>query len=102
MRITIKSLQLELKNAREDSNSYKVQLEQIKSVLFPHTSLHIHTSKDILLEIVQLVGYKNYNQGAINPDRETISILKEIIRWKINPETAMESKVQERLNDFRQ
>jgi hypothetical protein len=101
MRITIKGLQNELKKANQETEIYKAQLEQIRSVLFPHSSSYAHTNKDILPEIARLVGYRSYNQGAINPDRETIHILKEIIRWKVNPETAMESKVQERMDGFR-
>lgn len=98
MRITIKQLQSELKKANQEVEIYKSQLEQIRSVVFPNSTSYAHSNKDILPEIAQLIGYKNYNQGAHHPETETIHILKEIIRWKINPETAMESKLQEKMN----
>ena len=101
MRITIKQLQSELKKSKEDVEFHKNMLEQIRSVVFPNSSTYANPIKDILPEVAKMIGYRNFNQGAYRPETETIHILKEIIRWKINPETAMESKVQEKMNGIR-
>lgn len=102
MRKTIKQLEADVQSAKRDSNEYKNMLEQIRSVIFPSSSAYTHSFNSILPELVKLVGYKAHTEGAYRPENETIHILKEIIRWEINPETAMESKVQERMNGIRQ
>lgn len=98
MRKTIKSLEEELVKTRDDLQWYKDFIEQIKGVL---KLSYPKSSKDIVPAIEKLLEYKMYNEGAIRPERETIEILREIIRWQVNPESAQESKVFEKLHDFK-
>lgn len=101
MRITIKSLQEELKRVNAEASLYKRMLDQVHQVVFKGESTYSQPFDKIFAEVVGLKVFQATNQGAYRPETETIHILKEIIRWKINPETAMESKVQEGIDGFR-
>lgn len=98
MKVTIKSLQDELVKTKDDLQWYKDLIEQIKGTL---SMGYPKTSKDILPELSRLLAFKSFYEGAIRPERDTIEILREIIRWQVNPEAAQESKVMDKINDFK-
>lgn len=102
LKADVKTLTDLLAKSRDKENEYLTVLqkrdefiERLVKLVFPHADSERYgwmqrERKDgdrAYDEVVRLIAYRQMNEGAIRPERDTIERLTDIIRWQINPKT---------------
>ncbi len=85
------TLEYNLNNRVQDLAHYKRVVQSIIN-LFGERNYDKLSDQNVCIEVQKLLIYRISNEGAIRAERETIDTLTEIIRWKINPQTAVQKR----------
>ncbi len=95
----IKFLKERINAVSDDVTRYEKIIDQIKDLLKTESRYANITilAKDIPMEVMKLVIYKQSHEGAYRPFQLENENYKDIIRWLISPEAANNSKELENL-----